>query len=52
MNYDQATEKLLRYHREAEVQRQLPKHAWRTELAQLLRRVAERLEAAPAAVTS
>ena len=49
-NYEQATEKLARYHYEAEVRRQLPKSVWRTELARVLRRVAERLEPAKPAL--
>ena len=42
--YGQAKEKLAAYRLEADVRRQLPKRVWRAELAQVLRRVAERLE--------
>ncbi len=42
--YEQANEKLMTYRLEADIRRQLPKSIWRTELAQVLRRVAERLE--------
>ena len=45
-SYEQATEKLATYRLEAEIQRQLPKRVWRTELAQVLRSLVERLEAA------
>ena len=41
---EQAEEKLTAYRLEADIWRQLPKRAWRTELAQVLRTVAERLE--------
>ena len=50
--HEQVQDKLTTYRLEAAVRRQLLKNVWRTELAQVLRRVAERLEAAPAVVTS
>ncbi len=49
--YEQAKDKLATYRLETEVQRQLPKSVWCTELAQVLRKGAERLEAAPKAAT-
>ncbi len=42
--YEQAKEKLATYRLAADVRRQLPKRVWQAELAQVLRRVAERLE--------
>lgn len=49
MNFmcEQAEEKLVTYRLEADVRRQLPKSMWRADLAQVLRRVAERLEPTP-----
>ena len=44
--HEQVQDKLTTYRLEAEIRRQLPKSGWRTELAQVLRRVAERLEPA------
>lgn len=41
---EQAEEKLATYRLEADIRRQLPKSIWRAELAQVLRRMAERLE--------
>lgn len=49
--YEQAKDKLTTYRLEAEVQRQLPKRVWRTELARVLRTVAERLDPATPALT-
>ena len=42
--HKQVQDKLATYRLEADVRRQLPKNVWRTELAWVLRKVAERLE--------
>jgi hypothetical protein len=46
--YEQAQEKLAAHRLEAAFRRQLPKRLWRGRLAQVFRRVAERLEPNPA----